>query len=164
MRREGIKRREVRRPQELLPQLLQVAVWGGPCNYQKPQGPLQKFQEAPTLTRCQADPPAISRPSLPASVWGVRETKLCPCGPLSLPGPTMTLLDLCLWRPGLAASSSNCQPDNPLETMSNAHTGVSVSCFLGSWGEVIWGPRTPCGGLWSRQWPQDGGQSRDLPV
>lgn len=63
-----------------------------------------------------------------------------------------------------SCQGGNRQPDNPLETMSSAHARVSVSCFLGSWGEVTWGPRTPWWGLRSRQWPQDGGPSRDLPV
>lgn len=41
-------------------------------------------------------------------------------------------------RPGQAARCSNCRSDNPHETMSDAHAGVSVSCFPRSRGDSSW--------------------------
>lgn len=68
------------------PQILQVpAVVGGPCNCQKTQGPLQKFQEAPTLSRCQPAPPATSLPDFPSLVWRIGDQPV----PLQPPGTTL---------------------------------------------------------------------------
>lgn len=122
-----------------LPRLRQVPAVGGREGGEGAplSGNLGVSSEAPRGPHTDWEPGCLAGP-LPARAslphFGGSETSL---GLLCLPGTTWANNDpfksLAL-ASGQVARDSNRQPDNPLETMSNAHTRVSVSCFLGGRG------------------------------